>query len=103
MITSSSQVCRIVLQNVLSLSNGKTEEYWENVTETAKDFVRTCLTIDPTKRPTAEEMLDHKWLSDSQPHFVEDKEGNMTNLLPHIQRAFDARKTCKFSFISLIA
>jgi serine/threonine protein kinase len=72
-----------------------TVEYWENVSDTAKDFVRTCLTIDPTKRPTAEEMLKHKWLADTEPHYVEDKEGNMTNLLPHIQKAFDARKTCK--------
>ena len=71
------------------------EEYWENVSETAKSFVRTCLTIDPHQRPSAEEMLKHKWLSDEEPHYVEDKEGNMTNLLPHIQKAFDARKTCK--------
>lgn len=71
------------------------EEYWENVSETAKSFVRSCLTIDPTARPTAEEMLKHKWLADSEPHYVEDKEGKMTNLLPQIQKAFDARKTCK--------
>ncbi|KAJ3502858.1 hypothetical protein NMY22_g18443 [Coprinellus aureogranulatus] len=36
------------------------EEYWQNVSETAKDFVRTCLTVDPTKRPTAGEALKHK-------------------------------------------
>ena len=40
-------------------------------------------------------MLKHKWLADSEPHYVEDKEGKMTNLLPHIQKAFDAKKTCK--------
>ncbi|KAI0089645.1 kinase-like domain-containing protein [Irpex rosettiformis] len=79
------------------------EEYWENVTDTAKDFVRTCLTIDPTKRPTAEEMLNHKWLADTQPHYVEDKEGNMTNLLPQIQKAFDARKTFRKAVLSMMA
>lgn len=79
------------------------EEYWENVSETAKDFVRTCLTIDPAKRPTAEEALNHKWLADTQPHYVEDKEGNMTNLLPHIQKAFDARKTFRKAVLSMIA
>lgn len=36
------------------------EEYWQNVSSTAKDFVRTCLTIDPEKRPTAETALEHK-------------------------------------------
>ncbi|KAI0797364.1 Pkinase-domain-containing protein [Irpex lacteus] len=79
------------------------EEYWENVSDTAKDFVRTCLTIDPAKRPTAEEALNHKWLADTQPHYVEDKEGNMTNLLPHIQKAFDARKTFRKAVLSMIA
>ena len=71
------------------------EEYWENVSETAKDFVRECLTIDPASRPTAEQALQHKWLASSEPHFVTDASGNMTNLLPHIQKAFDARKTCE--------
>lgn len=35
-------------------------EYWENVSETAKDFVRTCLTVDPLERPTATQALQHK-------------------------------------------
>ena len=79
------------------------QEYWENVSDTAKDFVRACLTIDPAKRPTAEDMLNHKWLADTKPHFVEDKEGNITNLLPHIQKAFDARKTFRKAVFSMMA
>lgn len=79
------------------------EEYWENVSDTAKDFVRTCLTIDPASRPTAEEALRHKWLADVEPHYVEDKEGKMTNLLPHIQKAFDARKTFRKAVFSMMA
>jgi serine/threonine protein kinase len=35
-------------------------EYWSNVSETAKDFVRTCLTVDPDERPTAAQALHHK-------------------------------------------
>lgn len=35
-------------------------EYWANVSETAKDFVAECLTIDPISRPTAAEVLQHK-------------------------------------------
>lgn len=35
------------------------QEYWANVSDTAKDFVRTCLTVDPTKRPTAADALQH--------------------------------------------
>ncbi len=36
------------------------EEYWANVSETARDFVTMCLTIDPKSRPTAAEALQHK-------------------------------------------
>ena len=35
-------------------------EYWGNVSPTAKDFIRTCLTIDPVNRPTAAIALEHK-------------------------------------------
>ncbi|KAI0634541.1 Pkinase-domain-containing protein [Trametes polyzona] len=82
------------------------EEYWANVSETAKDFVRTCLTIDPTSRPTAAEALQHKWLASDQPHFVPDPQspsGGPTNLLPHIQKAFDAKKTFRKAVFSMIA
>ncbi|KAJ2914577.1 hypothetical protein MD484_g5851, partial [Candolleomyces efflorescens] len=66
------------------------EEYWQNVSETAKDFVRTCLTVDPLKRPTAGEALKHKWLADDQPHFVE-QDGRPADLLPNVKRAFNAK------------
>jgi calcium/calmodulin-dependent protein kinase I len=74
--------------------------YWANVSETAREFVRLCLTIDPNRRPTAEQALKHKWLADVTPHFVIDPDsstGQPVNLLPHIQRQFDARRTCEYS------
>ncbi|KAI0772983.1 Pkinase-domain-containing protein [Trametes elegans] len=83
-----------------------TEEYWANVSETARDFVSTCLTIDPTSRPTAAEALQHKWLASDQPHFVPDPEspsGGPMDLLPHIQKAFDAKKTFRKAVFSMIA
>ena len=36
------------------------ERYWSNVSDEAKDFVRTLLNPDPAKRPTAAEALQHK-------------------------------------------
>ncbi|BGP00247.1 putative Calcium/calmodulin-dependent protein kinase II (putative) [Rhodotorula toruloides] len=35
---------------------------WENVSETAKDFIRRLLTVDEDERPTAAEALEHPWL-----------------------------------------
>jgi serine/threonine protein kinase len=72
-------------------------EYWENVSETAKEFIRSCLTVDPAKRPTADEVLKHKWLA--RDHHV----GATTppDLLPQVKKNFDARKTCEsFIYIS---
>jgi serine/threonine protein kinase len=74
-------------------------EYWANVSPTARAFVTSCLTIDPTNRPTAQECLEHKWLSSKEPHFVPDPEsktGAPMDLLPHIQKQFNAKKTCGF-------
>ncbi|KAI9511365.1 Pkinase-domain-containing protein [Russula earlei] len=69
-------------------------EYWANVSDVAKDFVSNCLTVDPKKRPTAAEMLEHGWLADEKPHYVPDPEsptGGPTDLLPHIQKRLDAK------------
>ncbi|PPQ83403.1 hypothetical protein CVT25_003850 [Psilocybe cyanescens] len=71
------------------------EEYWQNVSDTAKDFVKTCLTVDPSKRPTAAEALQHKWLADDKPHFVPDPsraDGGPADLLPNVKKAFNAKQ-----------
>ncbi|KII91659.1 hypothetical protein PLICRDRAFT_38475 [Plicaturopsis crispa FD-325 SS-3] len=80
-------------------------EYWANVSDTARDFVKECLTIDPASRPTAAEALQHKWLADTTPHFVPDPKNpsGQTDLLPHIQKAFDARKTFRKAVLGMMA
>ncbi|KAI0943586.1 hypothetical protein AcW1_002719 [Taiwanofungus camphoratus] len=79
-------------------------EYWGNVSETARDFVSECLTIDPASRPTCEEALKHKWLASERPHFVPDSaNGGPTDLLPHVKRHFDARKTFRKAVFSMMA
>ena len=57
-----------------------------------------CLTVDPTQRPTASEMLKHRWLADEKPHFVPDPSsptGGPTDLLPHIQKRLNAKMRCE--------
>lgn len=39
--------------------------YWSNISDSAKDLVRKLLTVDPNKRYTAKQVLDHPWISGS--------------------------------------
>ncbi|EPT03224.1 hypothetical protein FOMPIDRAFT_1022546 [Fomitopsis schrenkii] len=82
------------------------EEYWANVSQTARDFVAACLTIDPDARPTAEEALKHPWLASATPHYVPDPEspsGGPKDLLPQVKKAFDAKKTFRKAVLSMVA
>ncbi|KAF9447047.1 Pkinase-domain-containing protein [Macrolepiota fuliginosa MF-IS2] len=79
------------------------QEYWENVSETAKDFVRTCLTSDPANRPTAAQALEHKWLADEKPHFVQRADGGPADLLPHVKKAFNAKQAWRKAAFSITA
>jgi serine/threonine protein kinase len=64
------------------------EEYWAGVSDTAKQFVKSCLTIDPSNRPTSDELLNHPWLKDGA-------STKNVDLLPNVKSAFNAKKTCK--------
>lgn len=35
---------------------------WSQISETAKDFISGLLTLDPSKRPSAQDALNHKWI-----------------------------------------
>ncbi|KAF9116954.1 hypothetical protein BGX27_008102 [Mortierella sp. AM989] len=39
------------------------KEYWRDVSESAKAFVNGLLTVDPNRRMTAEQALQHPWLT----------------------------------------
>jgi serine/threonine protein kinase len=47
-------------ETCMTLSPLDAAEYWAHVSDTGRDFVKTCLTLDPTKRPTAAQALQHK-------------------------------------------
>ncbi|KAG1872899.1 kinase-like domain-containing protein [Suillus subalutaceus] len=79
------------------------DEYWSIVSDTARDFVATCLTTDPEKRPTAAQMLEHHWLASEVPHFVENETGEPRDLLPHVRKAFDAKKTFRKAVFGMMA
>ena len=39
--------------------------HWADISQDAKDFVKSLLQMDPKQRPTADEALSHHWLVDS--------------------------------------
>lgn len=42
---------------------------WSCVSESAKDFIRQLLQVDPAARPSAEKAMQHPWLTNSTPSF----------------------------------
>jgi len=46
-------------------TQGLTQLIPENSSANARDFLKSCLTIEPDKRPTADELLKHPWVSSS--------------------------------------
>ncbi|KAG9509790.1 Calcium/calmodulin-dependent protein kinase type 1, partial [Fragariocoptes setiger] len=37
--------------------------YWDNISDSAKDFIRHLICVDPVKRYTCKQALDHPWIS----------------------------------------
>jgi len=46
------------------------EDYWNEVSNDAKDFIRKLLVVDPKKRMTGKEALKHTWLAGHAPNTV---------------------------------
>ncbi|KAF7327201.1 Protein kinase domain-containing protein [Mycena kentingensis (nom. inval.)] len=76
------------------------EEPWADVSGTARDFITACLTLDPEKRPTVQQALEHKWLASATPHFVPSPTGGPTDLLRHVKKVFDAQHPCMWRELS---
>lgn len=65
--------------------------YWQGVSEEARDFVNKLLTIDPSSRMTANQALQHSWLTTN----AAKEGGEQRDLLPDIKHAFNAKRTFK--------
>ena len=64
-------------------------EYWRGVSQTAREFIKQCLTIDPTQRMTAHQALQHPWIAPDPATPIE----NSADLLPTVKKNFNARRT----------
>jgi calcium/calmodulin-dependent protein kinase I len=61
------------------------KEYWGEISEDAKDFIRKLLVVNPDKRMTCDEALAHKWLTTA----------TNTSVLENVKKNFNAKKTFK--------
>ncbi|KAJ4292985.1 Calcium/calmodulin-dependent protein kinase type I [Collariella sp. IMI 366227] len=67
-------------------------EYWRGVSESAKDFIRRCLTVDSLKRMTAHEALQHPFVAGWKATAGGEADRGQ-NLLPTVKKNFNARRT----------
>jgi calcium/calmodulin-dependent protein kinase I len=69
------------------------EEYWRGVSSTARDFIRVCLTVDPSKRQTAHDALNHPWIKEDTAavRSPDGTAGGGPDLLPTVKKNFNAR------------
>ncbi|XP_077296970.1 death-associated protein kinase related isoform X2 [Arctopsyche grandis] len=78
-------------------------DLFEDVSDTAFDFIKAALIVDPKKRMTVQECLDHPWINDtaklSTPHSMsslltppqEKYEGFLRVVLPETDKLFDVK------------
>jgi len=67
-------------------------EYWSGVSQSARDFIDRCLTVDPHARHTAHQALQHAWIresADKQDDPASTRHG--LDLLPNVRKNFNAR------------
>ncbi|KAJ3127290.1 Calcium/calmodulin-dependent protein kinase type 1 [Nowakowskiella sp. JEL0407] len=64
------------------------EEYWSEVSDSAKSFIKGLLTVDQTKRLTVHQALQHPWIT-------KDAENKTSDLLPKVRANFNGKKTFK--------
>jgi len=56
-----------IFEKILSARYDFPSPDWDNISEDAKDFIRSILILEPHKRPTAQEALNHPWMVGNAP------------------------------------
>lgn len=65
------------------------EDVWVDVSDLAKDLIRRLICVDPKKRLTATQALDHPWVKVQQS--TKDLLGTRQNLENHLKKKFRAK------------
>ncbi|KAJ1359849.1 hypothetical protein KIN20_018667 [Parelaphostrongylus tenuis] len=58
------------LANVSAANWDFDDSLWDDVSDTAKDFIRRLMVKDKRRRMTVQQALKHPWISKTQPHLV---------------------------------
>ncbi|KAJ3094193.1 hypothetical protein HDU97_008392 [Phlyctochytrium planicorne] len=74
-----------LLQAILDGQYEFDDDPWSQISSEAKDFIAKILVLNPSKRPTVRELLQHPWL----------KTTATIDLLPHVKKNFNAKRTFK--------
>ncbi|CEM05156.1 unnamed protein product [Vitrella brassicaformis CCMP3155] len=61
---SKKETLKLIRQGAYSMRSS----IWKSVSFEAKDFVRKCLSMDPTRRMTAKQALKHPWMATMSRH-----------------------------------
>ncbi len=61
------------------------ERYWKSISKDAKIFILKCLDVDPSERPTTQELLKDPWI------LTKSEDYSNADLLPNIKEGFNAR------------
>jgi len=88
-----------MFQRILKCNYEFASPYWDEISENAKDLVRRMLVLDPRKRLTAKQALNHPWVQGKATGF-EHLETAIANL-----REFNAKRKIKgvFKMVSAAA
>ncbi|GMY23557.1 calcium and calcium/calmodulin-dependent serine/threonine-protein kinase-like [Fagus crenata] len=73
------------------------EKTWKNISSSAKQLISSLLTVDPHRRPSAEELLDHPWvIGDSA------KQDQMDGEIVSRLQSFNARRKLRAAAIASV-
>merc|ERR1712000_5931 len=57
----------VLFEAIMQADYDYPEDYWDEISDTAKNFIDRLLVVDPTKRMTTGEALAHPWLAGKAP------------------------------------
>ena len=75
-----------------------TRPYWDQVSDQAKDLIRSMLVVDPKKRATCKQILEDPWMTVDEPQKKPELEGFQKNM-----RVYNAKRKFKAGVMALAA